>query len=103
MPVEERSLTSGEFLEETNSPEIGFAYQLHLRVGRSRKELYSLSKMVMLSASRPRGNRAIVCRRVKLVGKPDAGNPHVRFDEREVETEQGEASEAPADERAGNR
>ena len=29
MPVEERSLTSGALLEETNSPEIGFAYQLH--------------------------------------------------------------------------
>ena len=29
MPVEERGLTSGAFLEETNSPEIGFAYQLH--------------------------------------------------------------------------
>jgi hypothetical protein len=28
MLVEERSLTSGAFLEETNSPEIGFAYQL---------------------------------------------------------------------------
>ncbi len=24
-----------------------------------------------------------------LVGEPDAGDPHVRFDEREVETEQG--------------
>jgi hypothetical protein len=29
MLVEERSLTSGVFLEETNSLEIGFAYQLH--------------------------------------------------------------------------
>ena len=29
--------------------------------------------------------------------------PHVRFDEREVETEQGVAIEAPADERAGKR
>ena len=29
MPVEERSLTFGAFLEETQSPEIGFAYQLH--------------------------------------------------------------------------
>jgi hypothetical protein len=29
MLVEGRSLTSGTFLEETNSPEIGFAYQLH--------------------------------------------------------------------------
>jgi hypothetical protein len=28
MPVEERSLTSGVLLEATNSPEIGFAYQL---------------------------------------------------------------------------
>jgi hypothetical protein len=27
-----------------------------------------------------------------LVGEPDAGNPPVRFDEREVETEQGEVS-----------
>ncbi len=83
MPVEERSLTSGEFPEETNRLEIGFAYQLHLRVGRSRKELYSPSKMVTLSASRPKWNGAIVCWRVKLVGKPDAGNPHVRFDEGE--------------------
>ena len=29
MPVEERSLTSGMLLEETKSPEIGFAYELH--------------------------------------------------------------------------
>ena len=29
MPVEGRSLTFGVFLEETNSLEIGFAYQLH--------------------------------------------------------------------------
>ena len=35
------------------------------------------------------------------VGEPDAANPHVRFDERGVETGHGEASEAPADERAG--
>ena len=36
-----------------------------------------------------------------LLREPDAGNLHVRFDEREVETEQGRANEAPADERAG--
>jgi hypothetical protein len=29
MPVEGRGLTFGMLLEETNSPEIGFAYQLH--------------------------------------------------------------------------
>ena len=35
--------------------------------------------------------------------KPDAGNSHVRFDEREVETEYGWDTEAPATERVGNR
>jgi hypothetical protein len=38
-----------------------------------------------------------------LVREPDAGNLHVRFDEREVETEQGRATEAPANESTGNR
>jgi hypothetical protein len=38
---------------------------------------------------------------VKLVGETEAANPHVRFDEREVETEQGRAREASADVRAG--
>ena len=38
-----------------------------------------------------------------LVREPDAGNPPVRFDERGVETKHGQVSEAPADERAGNR
>ena len=37
------------------------------------------------------------------VGEPDAGDPHVRFDERDVETGQGGAIEAPSDERDGNR
>ncbi len=36
-----------------------------------------------------------------LVREPDAGNPPVRFDEREVETEHGLASEAPTNERVG--
>jgi len=38
-----------------------------------------------------------------LVREPDAGNPHVRFDQRDVETEHGWAREAPAGESAGNR
>jgi len=38
-----------------------------------------------------------------LVREPDAGNPHVRVDERDVETEHGWTREAPADERAGQR
>jgi hypothetical protein len=43
----------------------------------------------------------LVCSPVKPVGEPDAVNLHVRFDEGEVQTEHGVASEAPADERAG--
>ena len=38
---------------------------------------------------------------MSLVGEPDAGDPPVRFDEREVETEHGIAREAPATESAG--
>jgi hypothetical protein len=40
--------------------------------------------------------------RVSLLREPDAVTPPVRFDERDVETEHGSASEAPADERAGH-
>ena len=38
-----------------------------------------------------------------LLREPDAGNPPVRFDEREVETGHGRDSEAPVNERAGYR
>jgi hypothetical protein len=61
------------------------------------------AKMMLFSESRPMRDRAIVCWREKPVGEPCAGNPHARFDEREVETEHGTASEAPTDERVGNR
>jgi hypothetical protein len=40
---------------------------------------------------------------MNLLREPDAGDLHVRFDEREVETEHGQAREAPANERAGQR
>jgi transposase len=36
-----------------------------------------------------------VCLAMKPVGKPDAGNPHVRFDERGGETELPQAATAP--------
>ena len=37
-----------------------------------------------------------VCRGLKPVGKPDAGNPHVRFDERGRETERCRMAQATA-------
>jgi hypothetical protein len=61
-----------------------------LKTRRSRKELYLPAKMAMLSESRPMQNGAVVCWREKPIGKPDAGNSHVRFDERDVETEHGD-------------
>jgi len=36
--------------------------------------------------------RAVVCWLEKPIGKPDVGKPHVRFDERDVETEHGGGS-----------
>ncbi len=59
---------------------------------------------------RDHGSRESLCAsetahalRMNLVREPDAGKPHVRFDEREVETEYGKAREAPTTERVGNR
>jgi len=40
---------------------------------------------------------------VSLLQEPDAANPHVRFDERAWKRKHGRASEAPTDERVGNR
>ena len=52
-----------------------------MRTRASWKRLYGQAKVA------PPG--AIVGLTVKPVGEPDAGNPPVRFDEREVETEHG--------------
>ncbi len=43
------------------------------------------------------------CESVNLLREPEAANPHVRFDEREVETEQGKDKKAPATEKVGHR
>ncbi len=44
-----------------------------------------------------------VCRRSMVVGEPDAGEPHVRFDEGALVSRHVWAREAPPDERGGNR
>src|SRR4051794_6316453 len=48
------------------------------------------------TASAARTALGAVCRAVKPVGKPDAGNPHVRFDERGRETERCRMAQATA-------
>ena len=73
-----------------------------LRTKRSRKELYLPAKTAKFSESRPLRDKAVVCWWEKPVGEPGALIAHAGFDEREVETGQGAASEAPADERAGS-
>jgi len=80
MPVEGRSLTSGALWKgprvwrvamlPTTSTKDSAASEGTVRTG---------ERQVYLS----------VCWLVKPVGEPDAGNSHVRFDERGVEMEQG--------------
>ena len=40
---------------------------------------------------------------MKVIGEPDAGKPHVRFDEGVLAFAHGRTSEAPPGERGGNR
>ncbi len=101
MPVEERGLTSGALLEETNSQEIGFVPINSNKTRRSRKELYLSAKMAMFSESRPSetepscaGGRSQSESRVREIRTHGSMSGS-------VETEHGAASEAPADERAG--
>ena len=54
----------------------------------------TVQNLQVASRARPRVQRGGAC---VLVREPGAGNPHAGFDERGVETEQGEANEAPAD------
>jgi len=77
MPVEERDLTSDASSEGTTGREIGLGLINPLTPKRSRSD-FTAGRRLM-----------IVCPSVKPVGEPDAGNPSVRFDQREVETEHG--------------
>src|SRR4051812_33830479 len=98
MLAEERALASGALWRE---PRIGDWRQpgTPLSIRTLLKRLYPAAKtdadLVLLGAfaiarcfdSAHQLSVAAVCREVKPVGKPDAGNPHVRFDERGRETE----------------
>jgi hypothetical protein len=98
MLAEERALTSGALWTK---PRIGDWRQpgTPLSIRTLLKRLYPAAKtaadLVLLGAfaiarcfdSAHQLSVAAVCREVKPVGKPDAGNPHVRFDERGRETE----------------
>src|ERR1035441_4079942 len=74
MPVEGRALTSG--CTRRDRDQVIGREPIHTAVGRTfPSALYCGAKAIS------------VCFIVKPVGEPDAGNPHVRFDERGEETE----------------
>src|ERR1051325_1919772 len=61
-----------------------------------RSVLLGVSAIAHCFGNTHRTRRAAVCLGVKPVGKPDAGNPHVRFDERGRETERCRMAQATA-------
>src|ERR1700687_3143895 len=94
MPVEGRGLTSGMLWK---GPRI--------------RRVAMLPRTSIHDSAVPEGTRGsakdgqacrVVGRPPNPVGAPDAANPHVRFDEGEVETEGWEDTRAPATERAGH-
>src|ERR1700682_1558700 len=94
MPVEGRGLTSGMWWK---GPRI--------------RRVAMLPRTSIHDSAVPEGTRGSAkdgqaCRFVgrppNPVGEPDAANPHVRFDEGEVETESWGDTRAPATERAGH-
>ena len=106
MLAEERALTSGALWTE---PRIGDWREpgTPLSIRTLLKKLYPAAKTdadgvagrvchrPLLRQHTPNSAPA-VCREVKPVGKPDAGNPHVRFDERGRETERCRMAQATA-------
>ena len=83
MLVEERSLTSGVLLEEIKSPEIGESLSTPLSDSAVTDRTLLAGEVCNVFGVTTETNRAFVCWSVKPVGEPDAGNPHVRFDEGE--------------------
>src|SRR4051794_34765409 len=107
MLAEERALTSGELWTETRIGDWRRAWNTHEHPDASEEALprgEDGRRSVLLGASgiahcfgnthRTRG--PAVGRGLKPVGKPDAGNPHVRFDERGRETERCRMAQATA-------
>ena len=95
--MEGRGLTSGVLCEGVEGLEIGDA---SINSGMDQGTPEEAGRSGEERAGTPRCG-PFVCRSREPVGEPDAANPHVRFDERDVETEYGRDAEAPATERAG--
>ena len=67
-----------------------FLCKRHKEPGRGTKRFsreYVYAELGVLRLRRGRQMPPALCPTMKPVGKPDAGNPHVRFDERRLETE----------------
>jgi hypothetical protein len=79
MPAEQRPLTSDALAKKARIEVIGASLQTPTTIRRLPNKLCGKAKAEPID--RRRGPAA------KSVGKPDAANPHVRFDERGRETE----------------
>ena len=89
MPAEGRGLTSDTPREVVKGVEIGESLPNSSDSSGDRGTgLVPKRSGCATGASRPpRESPVRVCLGTTSVGEPDAGNPHVRFDERELETE----------------
>ena len=79
MPAEQRPLTSDALAKKARIEVIGASLQTLFTIRSLPNKLCGKAK------AEPTGRRRGPA--TKSVGKPDAGNPHVRFDERGRETE----------------
>ena len=76
--------------EGAKGKEIGVSLKTPESIRQLQRKLYVAAKQQPERRFQSIAHRgACVCHNVKPVGEPDAGNPHVRFDERDVETEHG--------------
>src|SRR3954471_8470768 len=107
MLAEERALTSGALWTEPrigdwrgawNTPAYPDASEEALPRGEDgrRSVLLGASAIAHCFGNTHRTRGPAVGRGLKPVGKPDAGNPHVRFDERGRETERCRMAQATA-------
>jgi len=86
MPVEGRGPGSG-CSGRSRGEEIGRWPENSVDLRRLQKGLYGQAKRLEVSGRGRSSPCGVACRVVKPVREPDAGNPHVRFDERVRETE----------------
>jgi len=97
MLAEGRALTSGALSKKARWWWLAMSLQTPTMIQVLQRKLYRVAKEEStLRRWRLRSVLCSVCPTMKPVGEPDAGNPHVRFDERGWETERCRMAQATA-------